>query len=79
MIKQGKIADDSVEEDEERGSDEAEEEGSDSKSELVKDEGIEKERSHINTVIFVAVGGVNVAKDEWVAVLMTETGIQGNL
>ena len=78
MIKQGKIADDSVEEDEERGSDEAEE-GSDSKSELVKDEGIEKERSHINTVIFVAVGGVNVAKDEWVAVLMTETGIQGNL
>ena len=78
MIKQGKIADDSVEEDEERGSDEAEE-GSDSKSELVKDEGIEKERSHINTVIFVAVGDVNVAKDEWVAVLMTETGIQGNL
>ena len=78
MIKQGKIADDSVEEDEERGSDEAEE-GSDSKSELVKDEGIEKERSHINTVMFVAVGGVNVAKDEWVAVLMTETGIQGNL
>ena len=78
MIKQGKIADDSVEEDEERGSDEAEE-GSDSKSELVKDERIEKERSHINTVIFVAVGGVNVAKDEWVAVLMTETGIQGNL
>ena len=34
----------------------------------MEDEGIEKERSHITTVISVAVSGVNVVKDEWIAV-----------
>ena len=31
-------------------------------------ERIEKERSHLIKVIFVAVSGVNVVKDEWIAV-----------
>ena len=64
MIKQGKIVDDSVEEDEKRESDEKKEKGSDSESELVEDEGIEKEISHRTTVISVTVSGVNVVKDE---------------
>ena len=69
LIKQGKIVDDSVEEDyEDTESDEEKEEGSGSESELVEDERIEKERSHITTVISVAVSGVNVVKDEWIAV-----------
>ena len=69
LIKQGKIVDDSVEEDyEDTESDEEKEEGSGSESELVEDERIEKERSHITTVISVAVSGVNVDKDEWIAV-----------
>ena len=51
-IKQAKIVDDSVEEDDEdTESDEEKEEGSGSENELVEDEGIEKERSHITTVI----------------------------
>ena len=53
LIKQGKIVDDSVEKDDEDiESDEEKEEGLGSESELVEDEGIEKERSHITTVIF---------------------------
>ena len=69
MIKQGKIVDDSVEEDDEdTENDEEKEEGSDSESELVEDERIEKERSHIITGISVAVSGVIVVKDEWIAV-----------
>ena len=44
--------------------DEEKEEGSDSESELVEDERIEKERSHIITGISVAVSGVIVVKDE---------------
>ena len=69
LIKQGKIVDDSVKEDgEDTESDEEKEEGSGSKSELVENERIEKERSHITTVISVAVSGVNVVKDEWIAV-----------
>ena len=53
LIKHGKIVDDSVEEDDEDiESDEEKEEGSGSESELVEDEEIEKERSHITTVIF---------------------------
>ena len=65
MIKQGKIVDDSVEEDDEdTENDEEKEEGSDSESELVEDERIEKERSHIITGISVAVSGVIVVKDE---------------
>ena len=68
MIKQGKNVDDSVEKnDEERGGDGEKEEGSDSESELVEDEAIEKERSHI-TRISVAVSGVNGVKNEWIAV-----------
>ena len=69
MIKQVKIVDDSVKEnDEDRESDEEKEEGSGSESELVEDERIEKERSHLITVICVAVSGVNDVKDEWIAV-----------
>ena len=69
LIKQGKIVDDSVKEnDENTESDEEKEEGSGSESELVEDERIEKERSHLITVISVAVSGVNVVKDEWIAV-----------
>ena len=65
LIKQGKIVDDSVEEDDEdTENDEEKEEGSDSESELVEDERIEKERSHIITGISVAVSGVIVVKDE---------------
>ena len=67
----GKIFDDSVEEDDgDTQSDEGKEEGSgrrkkkDSESELVEDEWMEKEISHIVTVISVAVSGVNVVKDE---------------
>ena len=67
----GKIFDDSVEEDDgDTESDEGKEEGSgrrkkkDSESELVEDEWMEKEISHIVTVISVAVSGVNVVKDE---------------
>ena len=64
MIKQGKIVDGSVEEDDEDiESDEKKEEGSGFESELVEDEGIEKERSHITTVLSVAVNGINVVKD----------------
>ena len=69
QLKQGKIVDDSVkEEDEDTESDEEKEEGSGSGSELVEDESIEKERSRLITVISVAVSGVNVVKDEWIAV-----------
>ena len=69
QLKQGKIVDDSVkEDDEDTESDEEKEEGSGSGSELVEDESIEKERSRLITVISVAVSGVNVVKDEWIAV-----------
>ena len=64
LIKQGKIFDDSVEEDEEIESDGEKEKGSNSESELVEDEGIEKEISHRTIVISVTVSGVNVVKDE---------------
>ena len=68
IIKQGKIVDHSVEEDDEDiKSDEEKEEGSGSESELAEDEVIEKERFHITTVISVAVS-VNVVKGEWIAV-----------
>ena len=68
LIKQGKIVDDSVKEDEDTESDEDNEEGSGSESELVEDERMEKERSHLITVISVAVKGANVVKDDWIAV-----------
>ena len=69
LIKQGKIVDDSVkEDDEDTESDEEKEEGSSFESELVEDERIEKERSHLITVISVAVSRVNVVKDEWITV-----------
>ena len=69
LIKQGKIVDDSVkEDDEDTESDDEKEEGSGSESELVEDERIEKERSHSITVISVAVSGANVVKDKWTAV-----------
>ena len=64
MIKQGKIVDHSVEEDEEIESDEEKEKGSNTESELVEDERIEKEISHRTTVISVTVSGMNVVKDE---------------
>ena len=68
IIKQGKIVDHSVEEDDEDiKSDEEKEEGSGSESELAEDEVIEKERFHITTVISVAVS-VNVVKGEWIVV-----------
>ena len=69
LIKQAKIVDDSVEEDDkDTESDEEKEEGSGSESELVEDERMEKERFHIITVISIAVSGVNVVKDELIAV-----------
>ena len=69
MIKQGKFVADSVEKDDEDiESDEEKEEGLGSESELVENEGIAKERSHITTVISVAMSGVNVVKDKWMAV-----------
>ena len=65
LVKQGKIVDDSVEEnDEDTESDEEKEEGSGPESELVKDKRIEKERSHISTAISVAISGINVVKNE---------------
>ena len=64
LIKQGKIVDHSVEEDEEIESDEEKEKGSNTESELVEDERIEKEISHRTTVISVTVSGMNVVKDE---------------
>ena len=68
LIKQGKIVDDSVEEDEDTESDKEKEEGSGSESELVEDERTEKERSHIITVISVAVSGGIAVKYEWITV-----------
>ena len=63
LIKQGKIVDDSVEEDDEdTESDKEKEEGSGSESELVEDGRVEKERSHVTTVISVTVYGVSVVK-----------------
>ena len=78
-MEQGMFVDDIIEEDDEkRGSDEEKEDGSDSESELVEVGGIEKERSHITTVISVAISGTNVVKDNWI-VVMINTGILGNL
>ena len=68
-MEQGMFVDDIIEEDDEkRGSDEEKEDGSDSESELVEVGGIEKERSHITTVISVAISGTNVVKDNWIVV-----------
>ena len=69
LVKQWKIVDDSVEENEEdTESDEEKEEGSGPESEPVKDKRIEKERSHISTAISVAISGINVVQNEWIAV-----------
>ena len=51
MIKQANIVDDGVEEDDEDTESDKEKEGSGSENELVEDERIEKERSHITKVI----------------------------
>ena len=67
-IELGKTVDDSVEEDDEDIESDEEKEGSGSESELVEDEGIEKERLHITTLISVAISGVSVVKDEWIGV-----------
>ena len=65
LVKQGKIVDDSVEENEEdTESDEEKEEGSGPESEPVKDKRIETERSHISTAISVAISGINVVQNE---------------
>lgn len=73
-MKQRKVVDDSVKEDEQdRGSDEKKEAGWDSESELVEDERIEKERSHMTTMTSVTVSGVNVVKMSGWLLLMIET------
>ena len=69
LRQQGKIIDDSIEEDdEERESGEEKKEVSDSESKLVEDEGIEKQIFDITTVISVVVSGVNVVKYEQIVV-----------
>ena len=73
-MKQRKVVDDSVKEDEQdRGSDEKKEAGWDSESELVEDERIEKVRSHMTTMTSVTVSGVNVVKMSGWLLLMIET------
>ena len=73
-MKQRKVVDDSVKEDEQdRGSDEKKEAGWDSESELVEDERIEKERSHMTTMTSVTGSGVNVVKMSGWLLLMIET------